>query len=107
MVSYTRKARGFVLAATLAMLLVTAAPAAAAPAPGGGWVTSGMEWFGQWWSGFLDALPGSIWGTSEAPPADSEESSSEAPAPNVTSTDGDGQTSSGEAKVWPNLDPDG
>lgn len=108
MVKRTKQLRLMATALALALALAAAGPAVAEPAAlDGGWLTSGADRLGRWWTAVWEAVPGTIRAASAVwPNLDPDGVAQQPEEPDGLSLE-EGEEPGGENEVWPNLDPNG
>jgi ABC-type sugar transport system substrate-binding protein len=104
----TKQLRLKAMGLALALALAAAGPAVAEPAAWtGGWLTSGVDQLGRWWTAVWGAVPGSVRAASEVSTnLDPDGVAQQPEAPDGSSLES-GEEPGGESEVWPNLDPNG
>lgn len=108
MLKRTKQLRLKAMGLALALALAAAGPAVAEPAAWiGGWLTSGVEQLGRWWTAVRGAVPGSVRAASEVwPNLDPKGVAQQPEAPDGGSLES-GEEPGGENEVLPNIDPNG
>ena len=104
----TKQLRLLVMGLVLALTLAAAGPAVAEPPSwSDGWVTSGLDHLGRWWTSVWGAQPGSVRAGSGVTPNLDPNGVTPQPAEPDGSSLTESQEPRDDSEVTPNIDPNG